>query len=151
MEKKLNYARPWTRFQAMVVDIFIIYAIALGSGFILGLIFGAAGVTFLEPSPGYGEVTTPADAFYIFVIIVVTFLYYVMQESSEKQATIGKKFLKLKVVDYEGKRVSFARAAGRYIGKIPSSFFYIGYIMVFFTKKKQGLHDLLAKTYVVQD
>jgi uncharacterized RDD family membrane protein YckC len=29
-------------------------------------------------------------------------------------------------------------------------FFGIGFISIFFTENKQGLHDLLAKTYVIR-
>jgi uncharacterized RDD family membrane protein YckC len=54
------------------------------------------------------------------------------------------------VTDAQGQRVSFARATGRYFGKIISSIIlYIGFIMVAFTEKKQGLHDIMADCLVV--
>ena len=56
----------------------------------------------------------------------------------------------IKVTDMQGKRITFARASGRFFAKILSkSILYIGFIMAAFTEKKQGLHDVLAKTLVV--
>jgi uncharacterized RDD family membrane protein YckC len=43
-----------------------------------------------------------------------------------------------------------ARALGRYFAKIPSALILgIGFIMVAFTERKQGLHDMMAGTLVV--
>lgn len=37
------------------------------------------------------------------------------------------------------------------IGRYLSSLLFIGYLITFFTKYKQGLHDILSDTYVVYD
>jgi uncharacterized RDD family membrane protein YckC len=55
----------------------------------------------------------------------------------------------LKVTDLYGNRISFERATGRHFAKILSAMILcIGYLMVAFTERKQGLHDLLAGTLV---
>ena len=55
------------------------------------------------------------------------------------------------VTDEAGNRISFGKATGRHFGKILSALIlYIGYIMIAFTGKKQGLHDILAGTLVVK-
>ena len=78
-------------------------------------------------------------------------LYFVLMESSAKQATLGKMALGLVVVDVDGNRISFLRALGRYFAKILSGIILlIGYIMVGFTERKQGLHDMIASTLVVK-
>jgi uncharacterized RDD family membrane protein YckC len=60
--------------------------------------------------------------------------------------------LGLKVTDLQGNRISFGRATGRYFGMILSTMIcFIGFIMVAFTEKKQGLHDILAGALVVKD
>ncbi len=67
------------------------------------------------------------------------------------QATLGKKLLGMKVVDYAGNRISFGRATGRYFaGFLSVLLLFIGLIMVAFTKRKQALHDKLASTLVVK-
>ena len=72
-------------------------------------------------------------------------------ESSSWQATLGKKVLGLVVVDENGQRISLAKGIGRYFGKILSALIVlIGFIMVAFTEKKQGLHDMLAGTLVLK-
>ena len=59
--------------------------------------------------------------------------------------------LGMKVTDLAGNRISFLRATGRYFAKIISALIlFIGFIMVAFTEKKQGLHDMIAGTLVVR-
>ena len=56
------------------------------------------------------------------------------------------------VTDEAGNRISFGRATGRVFAKILSEYvLYIGYIMIAFMKKKQGLHDLLASAFVIKN
>jgi uncharacterized RDD family membrane protein YckC len=51
----------------------------------------------------------------------------------------------------DGNRISFGRATGRYFAKIVSGLICsIGFIMAAFTEKKQGLHDMIASTLVLQ-
>ncbi|HCG30515.1 MAG TPA: hypothetical protein DEU95_12525 [Chloroflexi bacterium] len=84
------------------------------------------------------------------IAIVLWWLYFALQESSERQATIGKRALGIIVTDLQGERVTFARATGRFFSKYLSGvIFSIGYIMAAFTSRKQALHDLLASTLVV--
>jgi uncharacterized RDD family membrane protein YckC len=84
------------------------------------------------------------------VTFAITILYFALMESSKSQATLGKLAVGIKVVDTEGNRLSFGKAFLRSIGKIISGMImYIGYIMAAFTEKKQGLHDLIANTLVI--
>jgi uncharacterized RDD family membrane protein YckC len=72
-------------------------------------------------------------------------------ESAPQQATLGKMALGLKVTDLQGEPISFARATGRYFGKIVSSLiFFVGFMMTGWTEKKQALHDIMAGTLVVK-
>lgn len=82
--------------------------------------------------------------------ILIAWLYYAVQESSEKQATLGKQALGIVVTDLEGKRIDFVKATIRYFSKILSTLILmIGYIMAAFTERKQALHDMIAGTLVV--
>lgn len=83
-------------------------------------------------------------------VLILGWLYYALMESSSRQATLGKMALGIIVTDTEGQRVSFAKATGRHFGKIVSGIIlYIGFIMIAFTEKKQGLHDIMANCLVV--
>jgi uncharacterized RDD family membrane protein YckC len=82
---------------------------------------------------------------------LVAWLYFALLESSSSQATLGKMVLGLKVTGLDGDRITFLRATGRYVAKILSALILlIGFLMVAFTEKKQGLHDLIAGTLVVK-
>lgn len=84
------------------------------------------------------------------IMILASWIYFAGLESSEWQATVGKKVLGMKVTDAAGQRINFIKATVRYVSKILSSFILmIGFIMVAFTAKKQGLHDFIAGTTVI--
>jgi uncharacterized RDD family membrane protein YckC len=81
--------------------------------------------------------------------LIGPWLYFALQESSERQATLGKMALKIYVTDLQGRRISFGQATGRYFGKILSTLILgIGYMMAGFTAQKQALHDMMASTLV---
>ena len=94
-----------------------------------------------------------AIAFSLLIIIpVAKFIYHSVMESSVKQATYGKQILLIKVCDLQGQRVSVGRAVGRNIAKIFSvSTLFIGYLLSFFNKQQQCLHDMIAGTLVMKD
>jgi uncharacterized RDD family membrane protein YckC len=82
---------------------------------------------------------------------MLSWIYYASLESSAWQATLGKKILGLKVTDLAGNRISFARASGRFFGKIVSGMILgIGFLMAGFTERKQALHDILAGCLVLR-
>jgi len=75
-----------------------------------------------------------------------------VMESSAKQATYGKRIIKVKVCDMQGNRLSFAHAAGRNLAKVLSvGTLAIGYLYAFFNKQQQCLHDKIAGTLVIKD
>jgi uncharacterized RDD family membrane protein YckC len=85
------------------------------------------------------------------VNIVVSWLYYALQESGPHQATLGKRICGLKVIDQNGQRISFGRASGRYFGMILSGCTCgIGYLMAAWTERKQALHDMMAGTFIIR-
>ena len=61
------------------------------------------------------------------------------------------RLLGLKVTDLAGNRITFARASGRFFGKILSGMILgIGFLMAGFTARKQALHDILAGCLVLR-
>lgn len=82
---------------------------------------------------------------------VIRGIYHVLLESSPWQATLGKRAMGIIVTDEEGERLGPGRAIGRHLGRILCQFtFFIGYLMVIFTERGQGLHDRVAGTLVVR-
>lgn len=79
-------------------------------------------------------------------------IYHIVMESSAKQATYGKQMLKIKVVDMNGDRISTGTAISRNLLKLLSALpFCLGYVIAFFNKKQQCLHDMLANTLVIKE
>lgn len=82
--------------------------------------------------------------------VLVTFIYEPLCETYWDGATIGKKVVGIKVVNTHLEKITIWQGFGRYFGKILCVMtLYIGFIMVAFSSKKQGLHDKLAGTYVI--
>lgn len=86
-----------------------------------------------------------------FLAFLLTLGYFVYFETSDKQATLGKSIMGLKVIRQDGQKMQASDSIIRYLSKILSAFiFMIGYIMVIFDDQKRSLHDRIAKTYVVK-
>lgn len=90
--------------------------------------------------------------FITLVNLLYNTLYFASFESSNWQATPGKKFINLKVVRLDGEPISFMRGIGRYWGKtISISVFFLGVISILRDEQKQAWHDMFAGTLVIKD
>jgi len=104
-----------------------------------------------EPSPEMIFSIIGSASIFFIVAFVGYWLYEALLTASSWQGTVGKRVLRLKVTDEAGNRISFARSTGRFFAKILSQvILWIGFIMVAFTDKKRGLHDMLAGTLVMR-
>jgi uncharacterized RDD family membrane protein YckC len=102
------------------------------------------------PNFAVNFVVSNSGAAYL-VSLVISWLYYALQESGSNQATIGKKAMGLVVTTTNGERISFGQATGRHFGKyISALILFIGYLMVLWDDKKQSLHDKMADTLVIK-
>jgi len=156
-QNEVRYAGFWLRFVAYLIDDIImgIAGFLISLPFIGGIIFSAIGIGDDPESTENivkGVTGILGSVFGLIVVIVIAgWLYFALMESSKKQATLGKMALGLRVTDLEGNPISFARATGRYFGKIISGMIlYIGYILAGLTEKKQALHDMIAGCLVVR-
>ena len=140
----MNYANVGKRFVALVIDVIILSIFQSIITFVISLAIG--GIAANEETIGAVIFTSVS----VVIIIVIYWLYYAIQESSPKQATIGKQAMGLVVTDMNGEKVSFPKASIRFLSRSLSGILLIGYIMAFFTEKKQALHDMLAGTLVLQ-
>ncbi|NRA29086.1 MAG: RDD family protein [Parvularculaceae bacterium] len=124
-----GYGGFWWRFLAVIVDLIVV-----------GLLTGVATpILFVLP------VLIPIAP------LLVDAGYSIFMESSPTQGTVGKMICRLKVADLAGKRITPGKAGLRYVGKYVSGLImFLGYILVFFTSKKQALHDLMAGTVVLK-
>ena len=85
------------------------------------------------------------------MLLVSAVMITPLLESSSWQGTPGKRILGLEVVGPQGERIGLGRAFGRNLGKGVSSFLLcIGHAMFGWTEHRQGLHDMIADTFVVR-
>jgi uncharacterized RDD family membrane protein YckC len=126
------YAGFWRRFAAYIID-----------AILLSIVLVPLALVFRDPDQ-QTTISSPLST-------AIGWLYFALMESSGRQATLGKMALGIVVTDLEGNRIGFGRATGRYFAKILSALIlFIGFIMIAFTQKKQGLHDMIASTLVVK-
>jgi uncharacterized RDD family membrane protein YckC len=149
------YGGFWIRLLAHLIDHVILGAVAAPLFFITVLpsIIRIARQADQDQEPSPEMIVAIVSSAFVFIALafVGQWLYEALLTSSSWQATIGKKVLRLKVVDEAGNRIGFGRATGRFFAKILSSmFFCIGFIMIAFTERKTGLHDMLAGTRVMK-
>lgn len=153
-----DYAGFWKRVVAFVLDYIVLFIPTK----LLGMLFGA---TEAEAALQKAQLATAGDPQATLIALnhymhamapallisgLLVWLYFAACESSVWQATVGKLAMGIRVTDLEGQRISFQRALGRYIAKFLSFLIlYIGVMMVGWTARKQGLHDMIAGTLVL--
>lgn len=147
-ETGVRYGTFWERFGAFIIDAVIMSII----GMICGGVFGAFVGGFMGANGASSEDIGNVVILPSYIIgLFINLIYYAAMESSTRQATFGKAAVGLIVTDLNGNRISFGQATGRYLGKIVSGLILgIGYIIIGFTDRKQGLHDIMAQTLVVR-
>ena len=84
--------------------------------------------------------------------VIFDWIYNARAISSERQATIGKRCMRIRVTGMIGERIGFAQASARHFAKFLSTFIVLfGFMMAALSKRKQALHDIIANTLVVED
>ncbi|MBQ4829794.1 RDD family protein [Alteromonas sp. MMG017] len=136
---KYEYVGFWSRLGASLIDSVLIMAITLP---LLHVVYGR---DYLAA----GAFDMGALDFIISYIfpLVATILFWIY-----KSATPGKMVLKLKVVDAKtGQAPSIQQSIIRYVGYYISLLpLCLGFIWIAWDAKKQGWHDKLAGTVVIQ-
>ena len=140
IDGQLNYAGFWIRFGAKFIDGIITGVV----GFLLAMI----------PSLLLGMLNTEESSLIssiLYNVISITFsAIYSIWFVGKFAATPGKMACGLKVVMYDGDRVSYGRALGRHFAEwLSSMILLIGYIMAAFDDEKRTLHDRICNTRVV--
>jgi uncharacterized RDD family membrane protein YckC len=137
-----RYAGFWLRSVAAVID----GGIVLIAIWLIGLVFKVNFAT-LEPT------AVDLDNFRLFeaASIFIAWIYFAVMESTAPQATVGKLLMGIYVTDLGGGRVTFLSASIRYwIKFISTLILFLGFLIAAFTRRKQALHDIVAKCLVLK-
>ena len=119
------------RFIAFMADTAVYVFMVVGFCGILALLFG------------FGKLV---KVIMVLGALLIGWLYFALAESGENRGSVGKAIMGLEVVDYEGNTISFKRATIRLFARIPSA---ITLFLPIFGRKRT-LHDVIAKTLVIQ-
>jgi len=138
IEFSLRLAGPVTRFLAWAVDLGTIIAIIS----ILNVVLGILGIISRDL----------AMAANIIAFFVVSIGYGILTEWYWQGQTLGKKLLRLRVMDEQGLRLEFSqiviRNLLRFIDSLPA-LYLVGGLVCLFNKRAQRLGDFAANTIVV--
>lgn len=129
----LDLASIGRRLLAYFVDSILLNVVNSLLGFVLGL----ATAKSTDSSPGF-------ILFSVLLSIVLIVGYDALFTAARGQ-TLGKMALRIKVVSEDGSDVSTGQAWGRAFAKLIP----FAVVVALFNKERKGLHDMLARTRVV--
>lgn len=151
-EPTYRYASIGKRFVALVIDSLIL-------GLIGGVVGGVYGTMFAPTMPPGGQV----DATYLDAIdqlqtsammlgVIINAIYYVVTMKHTNGQTPGKRVMGIRAVKKDGTPFTYMDAVVRnVIGYWLSGIFLLGYAWAMIDSERQGWHDKIAGTVVVED
>jgi len=138
-EVGVEYAGFWIRLGAYILDGIILNIISFILGFILG--FGLA----------FSSASLDAISAMSYVFGIILGLVYYVGFWTWWGQTPGKMAVRIKIVRTNGAPIGVGGSIVRYIGYFVSSIILlIGFLWIAFDRRKQGIHDKIADTYVVK-
>jgi uncharacterized RDD family membrane protein YckC len=133
----IRYAGFWMRFWAYLLDLLVVGSFVR---LLIKPVFRMLDIPLSE-----ANMFAPATI----ASAVIFYLYFVLMTKYFNQ-TLGKMVFGLKVVDLKNDQLTWGTILFReWIGRFISATIIVGYIIVAFLPKKQGLHDLFTDTTVI--
>lgn len=145
------YAGFWLRVAARLIDALIagavLFVLAVVFTFVMALaVLSGDEVGLAEPGPVAGFVFT---VLLWIAAFLPDFLYDTVM-TSRLGWTVGKRAVGIEVRSGDGERLSFPRAALRYVGRFVSAIpLGLGFLWVLWDPRKQTWHDKFANSFVV--
>ncbi|WP_449537254.1 RDD family protein [Ferdinandcohnia sp. Marseille-Q9671] len=134
-----RYAGFWMRFWAYLLDLLVIGSI---NRILIYPAFRALDIPLSKAEIFSAASISTAAVFYLYFILMTKFF----------RQTLGKMIFGIKVISLDKPNLSWQTVLFReFIGRYISKLFFIGYILVAFLPKKQGIHDLFSDTTVVHE
>ena len=99
--------------------------------------------------PDYAALVNPHQRTWT-ALWTVLFLGYQGYASGEGRASLGKSLMRLRVVDTDGRPLSLGSSAVRSVSYLLSSVLNLGFLWTFFNPARQGWHDMVVGSVVVE-
>ena len=148
---RVPIASPFSRCLALSIDIAVISALTLILIYVINILASMA-----VAIPGIGKVLKDfSSASMIIVQFVVITFYGMITEWLWRGQTLGKRLMKLRVIDERGLPLAvkqiIIRNLFRNLDILPSMFYLIGGVSCLFTKRCQRIGDIAAGTLVIRE
>jgi len=145
-EFALEYAGFWIRLGASIIDTIFILLIMYTIYYIVsGFSVHTVSATLSFPCVGFKSWLLNL------VYLAGLSLVYIIGFWTWRGQTPGKMIVGIKVIRTDSSPITWQYSCRRYLGYIASTVILcIGFIIIAFDKRKQGLHDRIADTYVVK-
>jgi uncharacterized RDD family membrane protein YckC len=144
---ELPLAGIGSRFIAILVD-YLIWGSVFLVFFLLALIVIPAMNIFGRISANW------AIGIALLIVFVMHWGYFALFEAFSNGRTPGKRVAKIRVIHQSGRGINFVEALARnlvrYVDSLPS-FYAVGIVVIFLSRRNQRLGDMVAGTLVVRD
>ncbi len=150
VEVHVRRPEPWRRAAAWVIDVipFLAGGAALVRLFVREAAAGAGAASGLDLLDFVARERVIVLS--VAAAMVVALGVYVTLAHALAGATLGKRLLRLRVVGPDGERPALARSAARSaLAVVSVAALGLGFLLALFTASGRALHDLLARTWVV--
>ena len=137
------YAGFVTRTLAISVDVFLINISLAMLGIVIGLALSLFGDQLQT------DVTTVIAGAAFWVLATVVYFVSFWTLAGETQ---GMRLMGLRIVSMHGERVGVRQSLRRLVGMVLSALLLMtGFLLILLDDRRQGLHDKIARTFVVYD
>jgi uncharacterized RDD family membrane protein YckC len=136
-----------SRFIAILVD-----SLILGFAF---FILGVLAAMIVPALHLFGDVSANwAVGIILLIVFLLLWGYFVLFEAFSSGRTPGKRVAKIRVIHQSGRGINFVEALARnlvrFVDFLPS-FYAVGIVVIFLSRRNQRLGDMVAGTLVVRD
>jgi uncharacterized RDD family membrane protein YckC len=135
----IHYAGFWMRFWAYILDLIVIASI---NRMIIHPVLRLFDVPLAD-----SNLFAPVS-----ILTAITYFLYFVLMTKYLQQTLGKMVFGLKVITISRDNLTWSTVLFReFIGRFISKVTYVGFLIIAFLPKKQGIHDLFADTTVIHE
>ena len=143
-QTEIHYAGFWRRFVAICLDA-ILYILL--SAPVMYLVIGHDYFYWLAGNEEHLlEVSSLPFFLHKLAYFVIVFIFWITMSTTPGKLLMGCHIVDEKTLQPISRKQAIIRLAGYFVSALP---FYLGFAWAAYDKRKQGLHDKLAKTLVL--
>jgi len=144
VERRITVVGFGRRLLAAMLDAVFIFFLSM----IISTMAGVIGFVLGMYSPEAEEIS---NRFVVATGLLVSILYFVLAWARGGGQTVGNFTFMMRIVNTDGSPIGLGRAVLRYLGFYVSGIFLsLGFLWAAYDARRQGWHDKIARTYVIE-